>query len=820
MLKIPLFIKSMAREWRSGELTLLFSALIIAVTCISAMNYFTTMVQYQLERGAANMLGADAMITSNQPIAPAWVKKINSLGITQTTTLSFLSMVEFENQLQLSQIKAITSPYPLRGILKIAFEPNDTIGNTLYQAPEPGTVWISPRLIVALSTAIGKTLRIGAASFKITGIIREEPGQTGDWFTLSPRILMNQNDVPKTEIIQPGSQLTYNVLLNGSKSELNNLHTFLKDKLQGQQKWLDSQNNVVSVTNTINRTLTYLNFGTLMSLVLAGVAVSMASLRYSQRHFKHVALLRCFGASQRQIMTLYLSSLALFGIIACVVGAVLGYALQPLLIRWLGALLPQTEQYFTIGPFVLSIMTGMLLLFCFSSGSICQLRKVSPVSLFRQQHLIWDKQTYYTYGLALLLLGFMAYYYTHSLTMTMAVLTSCMVFVAIVLIGLWLLFRLPIKARIPLNWRFGFNNIARNMEDSALQVTGIGLALATILSLMLLKNNLINDWKNQLPAQTANYFLFNMEPEQLPLLKQTLQQNQILVDVFYPTLRGRIVSINNQSVKTLFGEEAKNINALQRELNLSWSRQLPEGNKVIKGSWVVSNPKIQWVSVESELAERLKLKLGDTIEFAIGGDELSIQVTSFRTLDWSSFKPNFFMLFKPGLLDERPSTLITSFYLPPEKQQILIELTKQFPNISLIDITSTLKKVQSILTSASHAITFIATFALLAGIIIVILAMLSLSGMKQQETSVLKILGMRRNTLLLIRSSEAFLIGMYSGLLAIIAAVALNIYLAVVILGSHFSIPWLYFVIVPFCTAILVVLLNLLIQWSQYQKRR
>jgi putative ABC transport system permease protein len=821
MLSIPLFVKSIIREWRSGELTLLFIALVIAVACVSAMNNFTNSVQNQLEQSAVDMLGADAVLTSNTAIDLSWKQKADELAITMANTLSFLSMVEGHKQLQLSQIKAISSPYPLRGEVNIATHLGDAQGVSQANAPEEGSVWLNPRLIPLLSTDIGKKITIGAAVFKVSGVIRDEPGQIGDWFTLAPRIIMNINDVEKTKIIQPGSVLTYALLMNGSKEQLNEMHQFLNDKLIGQQQWRDSKNNNISVTNTINRTLSYLNFGTLMSLVLAGVAISMASLRYCQRHLKQVALLRSFGATQAQIIRLYLSSIALLGIIACLIGAVIGYSLHPLIVTWLEGLLPNTQQQFNLGPFVLSVVSGMLLLFCFSVGNIWQLRKISAMSLFRQQHLIWRNSAYITYGLALLLLGILAYYYTQSFKLTLTVLGGCLVFIGAALAGLWILFGsfTSAKLRIPLNWRFGFNNIARNFEDSALQVIGIGLALTCILSLILLKNNLISDWQHKLPAQSANYFIFNVEPEQTPALNTLLEKNGVKIQRFYPILRGRLTAINHESVIKLFGEEIKNINALQRELNLSWSKQLPDDNSIIKGTWMVSEPDKAWVSVEQGVAERLKLKLGDVLSFSISDRVINVQVSSIRKVHWSSFNPNFFMLLKPGLLDDLPKTMITSFYLPSDKQKLLIDVTRTYPNVSLIDIASTINKVQSILSSAANAITFISFFALLVGLIIVMLAILSLSGTKQQETQVLKILGMRRITLLWIRSSEAFLIGLYSGFLAILSAVLINVYLASSILESHFTIPWILFVLVPLSTAFIVGFINIIIQGNQYQGR-
>ncbi|BCA96894.1 permease [Legionella antarctica] len=821
MLSLPLPIKAIIREWRTGELTLLFIALIVAVACVSAMNNFTGTVKHQLEQSATNMLGADAVFTSKSSIQPEWLQKSQALGLSQTISLSFSSMVEDQNQLQLAQIKAISTPYPLRGVLKIARNLSEPYGKEINRAPDPGTAWLEPRLFSLLATEIGKTINIGAASFKITGVIQDQPGQTGDWFTISPRIIINFEDVAKTKVIQRGSNLSYNWLLNGSKKQLRAMQNFLNQEGADKQQWLDSQNRNLRVTETLERTLSYLNFSTVLSMILAGVAISMASLRYCQRHLKQVALLRCFGASQYQVMQLYIASIGLLGIVACILGAVIGYAFQPILIKWLGGLLPRVEPQFTLRPLLLSMVTGMMILFCFSIGTIWQLRKVSAITLFRQYQIMWENTLILTYGMALFLLTGLAYIYTDSLKVTLSVLTGCLGFIGAALIGLWLLFAGPIKtkARISLSWRFGFTNIAHNLNDSAVQVIGIGLALTAMLSLTLLKNHLLSDWQQQLPEQTANYFVINVAPEQTTFLNQVLAANQVKSASFYPMVRGRLVAINQESVNQRYGEDAKDINALQRELNLSWSKKLPDSNLIVDGTWDVTDPSQNWVSVDQGLAKSLGIKLGDFLLFRIGDIELSARISSFRQIDWNSFKPNFFMLFKPGLLNQLPQTMITSFYLPPEKQYVLLQINKQFPNVTVIDVANTINKIRAIFTSAGNAITFISLFALLIGLVIVTLAILAFSSTKLEETRVLKILGMRRKTLLWIRSSEAFLIGVYSGVLATGTAILINLYTAEAILKSQFSIPWSLFIVIPMTTALLTVVINLIIQRKQYQSR-
>lgn len=821
MLKLPLPVKSVLREWRRGELSLLLAALVVAVTCLSAINQFSARAQVYLQQSTARLSGSDAVVVSNKPIKPFWVQKAKAMGLRQTTTLSFPSMAVFGEQLQLVQIKAIESPYPLDGFVEVAAHENDERSMLFNRAPDAKTIWVDARLLIVLHAKVGDSITIGVKRFTIGGVIRNEPGQSGDWFNISPRVIMNFQDVAATKVIQTGSTVSYGWLLSGSAGALICMREFLEPELSDNQQWQDGAGRNKTVARAIEKTLSYLNLGSLMSMVLAGVAISMASLRYSQNHMKQVALLRCFGATKAQILQLYLSGLLLLGTGASVVGALLGYLLQPVLLLWLGGLLPELEPGVQITPFFISIATGLILLVTFASGAFWQLRLVSAMSLFRNQHHLWQNNAIGSYVLALLVLTILSYGYTGSLKITGVTVLSCLGFIAVAILFLRLCFvYLPKNtARIPLQWRFGVINIGRHFSESALQVIGIGLALTTMLSLFLVKNHLINDWQRQLPADAPNYFIINMEPDQVADVKQLLQQHHVSSTRFYPMVRGRLVAINGESVVKRFGVEAQSINALQRELNLSWTQTLPETNTITEGLWLPDNPDTNWVSVDKNLARQLGLKRGDILSFQIGGMDFKALVTSFREIDWGSMKPNFFMLFKPGSLAAFPQTVITSMYLPPDKTNLLMQLNQIAPNVSVIDIASALRKVQAIFDDASNAISLLTIFSLFSGLIIVMLSMVSLNATKQQETRLLKLFGMRRNTLIWVRVSEAILLGLFTGVLAVGSSLGLVYYLAHVVLEVSFSMPWSMVFATPIAIITLMVIMQAVLQNRQYQMR-
>jgi putative ABC transport system permease protein len=818
MLKLPLALRALLRDWRSGELTLLSLALLVAVASVSALNNFTSLVEQQLNQQAGQLLGADVVVTSKAPIPDFWKNSAQKLNLTQTNTYSFLSMVAHKETLQLAEIKSITNSYPLEGQLKIAPTLSGE-GMAVNAPPKEGQVWLAPRLFPSLNIRMGDTVTIGVASFTVAGVVVEEPGQTGDWFNISPRIIMNQQDVAKTAVIQKGSNVTYSWLLAGEEERLLQLKNKLKEAITENQ-WVDRKKSG-AVVKTIERTLAYLNIGTLMSMVLAAVAISMASLRYTKRQQQQVAVLRCFGATSRDIIFIYVGSVLFLGVIASIIGVCLGYALQPLLIHWLRGLLPRFEATLTLKPALLSFSSGMVVLLCFTLVNLLKLRHVSASRIFRQQPQALSFSESISYGLALLLLVILAYLYTHSWLITLIVLMGTMFYVllAIGILQVSITLMAFIKHLIPINWRFGFTNIERNLANSTLQVIGIGLALTAILCLALLRNSFLHEWQAQLPPDAPNFFIINIEPTQVNDLGTFLTENSIHGFTLYPMVKGRLITINNQPTRQVLGNKVDDINALKRDLNFSWSEHLPPENTLKAGQWNNSEVTETWVSVESGLAEKLGVTVNDTLGFRIDTQIIQAKITSIRNVNWSNFKPNFFVLFKPGRLNALAQTYITSIYLTSNQQNILFNLVKQFPNVTIIDVASTIKKLQGIFESASKAITLLTLFSLFTGLIIAILAMLSFSDLKEQETVVLKTLGMRKRALLWIRSSESCIIGFFAGLLAICSAIFVNYYLNLVLLGLPSNIPWLLLA-VPFLTAAVTIFINTLVVSSQYQQRR
>ncbi|STX50015.1 lipoprotein releasing system, transmembrane protein, LolC/E family [Legionella busanensis] len=814
MLNFPLILRTFVREWRSGELSLLFLALLIAVTCMSSINNITSSIENLVNQQASQMLGADVSITSNSPIPKNWERKAKALQLVTTQTISFFSMAMTNDKLQLVQVKAITSPYPLKGAIKVAPQPF-ALATRVNHAPELGQLWAEAKLLSLLSAKIGDKITIGEATFIISSVLIEEPGQTGDWFNISPRVIINQGDLAKTKVIQTGSKVNYNWLLIGSENQLTKLKNSLNPPLSEQQNWQDKTTNPTLI-KAIERTLAYLNLGILMSLILAGIAISMAMQRYNQRHQKNISILRCFGATEKDIFLIYLGIILILGCFASLIGILLSYLFQPFLFNWLKGLLPDFQGGYSFKPALLSFSTGILILLSFTLPHLLSLRKISAITLFKSQYQI-NKYSFLNYFITSLVLFGLAFLYIRSWQLILIVFIG-LIYFAIFALSLILIsnfFINFIKNKISFIWRFGFTSISRNLTNSLLQLIGIGLALAALLTLNLFKTNLVENWQQQLPANAANFFVINIQPTQTSNFLDFLKQNQVKNAILYPIVKGRLITIDDTQVSLKLGAKANDINALQRELNLSWSKQLPEENKIVQGSWQTNQS--TWLSIEEGLARQLDVHVGDKLGFRIGEQTINAPITSIRQVNWTSFKPNFFILFSPSLLANLPKSYLTSFYLPEEKQHLLVNLVRQFPGITIIDIANTIKKVQTIFRNISKAINLITIFSFLIGIIIAILAMLAFNDIKQQEIYVLKLLGIQKKALFWIRSSEAAIIGFYAGLLAIILAIVINYYFNTIALNFTFNPPWVLLILVPMLTSLANILINYKI--AQFQDK-
>ncbi|MBI5463042.1 MAG: FtsX-like permease family protein [Gammaproteobacteria bacterium] len=756
------------RDGRAGEIQALLFALAIAAATTTAITAFAERLKLAFGAQTGELLGADLVVESSRPIPEAWLAQADARGLRHTNAIEFASMAVADNGLQLVGVKAVGNDYPLRGSVRVAAEPYG-VETPAPHMPETGTLWIESRLFAILKLKLGDRLRIGDADFRVAQVLGFEPSRGGDILNLSPRVLMQRDDLPRTQVIQPGSRVSYRALFAGKVERIAAYRQWLEPKLGEPDRLIDARTGRPAIGNALDKAERYLGLASLVAIGLAGVAVAMAARRYSLRHYDTSAMLRCLGAVQRDIVAVYLWQMLLLGLAGSAVGAAFGWLAQIGLVRLLAGLLPLTPPHAGAWPLLLGVATGLVTLAGFALPPVMRLRQVPPLRVLRRDLAPLPPRAWLVYGVALLTLFVLMWRYTGDRQLTLFIAGGAAASMLLLLGVALLLLRMVRRLRqgAGTTWRFGIDSLWRRGASSIGQIAAFGLVILAMSLTTLLRTDLLASWQTQLPDDTPNQFAINILPEVRAAFAEFLAQEHIRSAPMYPVVRGRLIAINGTPVRQAVTKEAQDSNALHRDLNLTWSATLPADNRIVAGEWLnVTSPKRVPVSVEAKLAERLGLKLGDELEFLIADQTLRANIASLRSVDWDSFRPNFYMIFPPGVLESIPGSAMTSFYLAAERQAVLQRLVAQFPAVTVLDVGALLAEVRRIFEQVTLAVEYILLFVLLASLAVLFAVLASSHDERIQEGALLRALGASRRQVRSGHFAEFALLGLLAGLLA------------------------------------------------------
>jgi putative ABC transport system permease protein len=809
MSQLKLALRLLRREARSGELTLLMLALLIAVTGLTTASLFADRLERAMTAQTAEFLAADLVIASPDPIPADWLAQSRQLGLKEARTTEFSSVLIENDEMLLASIKAVSTAYPLRGRLKIA-DADHRIETVVARGPEIGTAWVERRILSALKLKLGDELTVGEKKLKVTQILTYEPDQQGGFFSFSPRVMINAADLEATKVIQPGSHVHRFFQFSGNEKALSALRRLVKPRLNPSQRLLDIHEDRPELGSALTRAEQFLGLSSIVIVIIAGAAISMAARRYSERHFDTSALLSCFGCTQGDILRLYCTQFALLGLVIGALGCGFGWLFQEGLFFLLRSLLPaQLAQ-----PGLLAILfgagAGLTILFGFALPPILRLKRVPPLRVLRHELAPLPSSAWLVYGLALTLVCTLVWRYTGDARMTATVAgvaIAALLLLALLLFGLLSLIRKALP-RMPLGWRFGWRGLLRQPRASIGQILAFAITLAAILLSYMTRNELIDTWRRQLPENAPNHFALNIFPDQLTAFKRSLQDKGIASSPFYPIVRGRLTHINGTPAQQIAVKGSQGDNATHRELSLTWSRDVPEENTVAAGAWW-SRAEPGLVSVEQKLADSLKIKLGDRLTFSTGGRQYEATVANLRALRWESMKPNFYMIFSPGTLETFPYTLMTSFYLPEAKKNALNALAKEFPGLSILEVERILRQLQTLFTQLAQAVNYLFYLALLAALTVLFASVYSTLDQRLHESALLRTFGAARGFLRKMQSIEFFSLGAISGLTGVLIAESLNFALFRQVMRIPFHLHLDLWLTVPLLSAAIVSLSGL-----------
>jgi putative ABC transport system permease protein len=749
------------RERSSGEWRVLVLALVIGVGSVATTGFLGDRLKRAMSEQGASFLGADLLVSSPRPITH-WPQH----ALTTSNAIDFTSMVARGDAFQLASLRAVDAAYPLRGSVRIAARPFAP-GTPRPAQPPPGAIYVDPSLLPLLNAQVGDRVQIGETPFTIAGVVTEEPGQLGGVFGLAPRVFMRADAVAQTRVLQPGSRVSYLYQFAGDAKPLAAFSAALKPTLDSTQRLIGSREGVETLRGAFANADRYIQLTALISLLLSVAAIAIAAHRHALRHYDQAALLRCLGATTAQLRTLYvvqLLTLGLFGsLLGVAIGAVMQHVLALMILPDAAARLPALG----VAPIGVAMLSGLLAIAGASLPALLRLIRVSPLRVLRRELPPLPLAAWISMGISgTALLALVAWYAGDAKLVGIFVgALAGLAGVLILLARLALLGGRAVQKMSHGPLRFGLAQLLRHRFDSTVQLGAFTLALFLVALLALVRSDLIASWRAQLPPDAPNYFLVNIAPQQQTAVADFLAQHQLQASRLYPMVRGRLVSKNGVPIAATLPADARDNASLRRELNLTWTATLPANNVVLAGRWHGERRAAE-ISVESGMAEQLKLAVGDTLGFQIGDQTLAARISSLRSVKWDSMQPNFFVIFAPGQLDALPASSIASVHVPPGKTGVLPGFVKTFPGITVLALDKLIANIEAVFAQIIGAIQLLLGFLLAAGMAVVIATLLASLDARQQEAVLLRTLGAQRAYLAKALWSEFLALGCLAGLLA------------------------------------------------------
>ncbi len=785
------------RDLKSGELSVLLLALTVAVLSLTAVGFFTSRISQGVRAQAAEVLAADLRLESPNPIAAHYFADARARSLRIAQILTFPTAIFSGDESQLAALNAVTAGYPLRGHVRIADAPFG-VARATDRIPGRGEVWIDARIIAQLKIALGSSLRIGAAAFRVTQVLDYRPDQGTGFVNLAPAALLNYDDVESTQLIQPGSRVTYAALFAGPAAEIAPFREYLVANKAPGERLREVDESSRQLNSAIDRASRFLNLASLASVLLAAVAVAMGARRYATRHVDTVALMKCMGASQAFVLAISVIELTLLAVFAVALGASLGYLAQSGLAWLLRGLIRTDLPAASLAPLPIALVTVLAMLIGFALPPLLQLKSTPPARVLRKSVSAPPLRYGLSYLLALAALFAILWSLVRDTELVLSVLAGVLGVGLVLTVAGYVLVRLTGRLRggVGVAWRYGLANVSRRGGDSVVQIVAFGLGLMVLLLLAVVRGDLLADWRHSLPADVPNNFLINIRPEERESLHEFLRSRGMGQPQMFPMIRARITAINSRPSESLKFKGESGRGFLEREQNLTWSEALMDDNQLVAGNWwTAADFGKPLVSISSEYQEALQLQLGDKLSFDIAGETLTVQVASIRKIRWDSFRPNFFLVFPPGLLDGAAGTYMTSVFLTPLQRPALADLVRQFPTISVFDVDAILKQIRDIMDRASLAVQYVFLFTLVAGIVVLLAAVQSTRDERRYESAMLRTLGASRGTVLQGVAAEFSALGFLSGTLAAFGATAVGWVLARRLFSLHYTLdPWVWVV--------------------------
>ncbi|HEX7718199.1 MAG TPA: FtsX-like permease family protein [Woeseiaceae bacterium] len=789
MTAVSYAVRTFGRELRSGEVLVLLAAVALAVAALTAVGFLTDRIGRAVARQANEVLAADLRLRAPTEIPAEWRDAAERFGLQTADTQTFPSVVYAGEENALATIKAVSASYPLRGSVRIA---DELFGEqrVVDDIPQPGTVWADPALMARLGVAVGDTVSLGETDMRVAAVLTYRPDQSIGFASLAPSVLVNIDDIPATGLINEGSRVGYALLLAGEESAVEDFYADVEDRLPEDVRMRNREDSSEQAANAADRAQRFLSLTAVISLLLSAVAIAMSARRFAHRRMDTVALMKSLGASQRFVISAASVQLVMLGVLGVLLGSAVGYVVEKLLTGMLADMIQGDLPDTGWGPVGLASGAALILLVGFALPSLFQLRNTPPLRVLRHDAMPPPPSRLLVAGISLLAVAALLYRAVPDGRMLLIVLGGMLaVGAALYLTGRGMVAIIgSSRSGVGIAWRYGLANVARRGRDSAVQVVAFGLGLTVLLLLSFVRTDLLKSWQQSLDEDAPNHFLINIQPQERASIAGIFQSNDIAAPEFVPMVRARMNTINGESIEERSFPMQEGERMANREANLTWATELSATNEIVAGEWWPADYNGEpLVSVEEDAALEMGLVLGDRLEFLIAGQDIEATVSSFRQVNWDSFQPNFFMVLSPGALDGYPATHVASLKIDEQQRNVLLQMVRAHPSVSVIDLGAILEQVQSIIAKASLAVQAVFVFTLAAGIAVLFAAVQSTIDERRFESAMLRALGVRRRTVLAGVLTEFAALGFAAGFLAAAGASILAAVIAVQLFELEYS---------------------------------
>jgi putative ABC transport system permease protein len=683
------------------------------------------------------------------------------------------------------------------------------------ELPEPGEVWLDGRLFPSLGVEIGDQVEVGYATLTISKVLTSEPDRGGSMYDLGPRLLMRVEDVPATQVVQPGSRLSYRLLLRGDESVLDTLRDRLDLEEDPNFWWRSIKESSPTIGSALNRAESFLLLGGLLGVLLAGVAVALSAHRYARRHYDHVGVLKTLGATPNQILYSYVGLLVAVGGIAVTLGLLVGSGLHMGIVLLLQSLIPVALPMPSARPFLLGAVTGLICAIAFALPPLLHLKNISPMRVIRRDVGAAPPSQIASYGAAVAGSLGLLIWYSGSIELTAWTLLGTLGALALFGALATLLLRggRVVGMQAGSGLRLALAGLQRRRKENTAQILIFGLAIMLLLILLLLRTALLDEWRDQVPENAPNHFALNIAPHDVEEIGTLLEANSREQGGLFPMIRGRITAVNGIDAKEWEAEHRSEMEdgpRLSSGRNLTWAADMPDDNTLVDGDWWSEDDTRSMVSLEDDYAYDLGLSIGDVLSFDIGGEALDVEVVNLRRLNWESMRPNFFIIFSPGALENFPATWMTSFYLEPENKQFLNELLSRFPTITVIEVDAIIAQVQSIIARVTQAVELVLALVLASGCLVLIASIHASRDARMSEHALIRTLGGTRKLIASSLTAEFAALGLFAGVVAVVGAEVTVLILQTQVFELEASVhPWLWMT-GPLIGAMLILLVGIL----------